>query len=347
MAKCDPELLQRAVNSARHLVDSACVLIAPKDYGTLPPDGFGFCCLETTVHQVPWMGFAATRAKLYELAGAEEYVDWVLMLDADDTFDPRSVLPDLDRLTKLGADAIAMPIDYRGIGFRWRWLRSWQLLRARRGFTFEGHGRNGLHEKLGAPYPSLTMRTDSMVYVVRDESPPRDEAKREAWFEANATRAGGRDYEEDWKSLWTDCPDDPHVTFLRAMAAKDAAATMPWHDDAKQRWRQMAYETFALRLTKNGELEETFWAHLMMGYLAPTLELSPDPIVSFDSAARIFPTRAEPYHGVASHYLATGQPEIAQAFFSRAAEQPYPTNAMGFVAVHCYSERALHEAGIE
>ncbi len=346
MAKCDPMILQRAVDSARQLIDSACIMIAPRDFDVLPVDGFGYCCLETRVAERKWTGFASTRTALYETAGSDPKVEWILMLDADDTFAPGSKLPDLKQALALGADSIHIPIEHHGLGFRWRWFRGWHLLRARRGFTWKGYGETELHEKLVAPTDSFSLRHERIIYTLRDEAPPRDESLRAEWKERNSTRAGGRDYEDDWKTLFH--ATDTHGVFLRAMAAKGAAATMPWDDDAQQRWRQMAFETFRKRTEMvGGSKDETFWSWLMMGYLSPTLENPTDGIAYFAEAASLYTDRAEPYHAIAAAHAAGGMHELAKAFRIRAAEQRYPKDTAGFVAVHCYSAEALHEVGIE
>lgn len=107
MAKCEPWELARAAKSARHLVKSACIVIAPKDYACLPREGLG---VDTHVHQIA--PSEATRSKLYDLAVADPEVDAVLLMASDDVV---SVL-DLDALPMtgpIGIDSVHTPVLVR------------------------------------------------------------------------------------------------------------------------------------------------------------------------------------------------------------------------------------------
>ena len=89
IAGASPEALQRSVDSVRHLIDSALVVIAPRAYTSLPDEGFGYCALETKVIQAPAIA-TMNRSDLVRLAEEDEIVDWILVVTAGDTI-PSSV----------------------------------------------------------------------------------------------------------------------------------------------------------------------------------------------------------------------------------------------------------------
>lgn len=121
-----PSQLQEAVNSCRHLIDSAVVVIHPRDFASLPAEGLGFIALETRVVQV-----AAGSPREVALAAAEKdgIADWVLMLGAGDRLALGAVLPDLER-HEGRVDAWEVAVERAGA----RSNRYGHLLRARRGW---------------------------------------------------------------------------------------------------------------------------------------------------------------------------------------------------------------------
>ncbi len=115
IANSDAKALQRTVDSVRHLIDSALVVIAPRAYTSLPAEGFGYCALETRVVQSPALA-TMTRDELVTLA-TEAHVDWVMTLAVGD------VVPVGVRVSDLELD-----LD----GARFEILPGVHLVRARR-----------------------------------------------------------------------------------------------------------------------------------------------------------------------------------------------------------------------
>lgn len=104
IAGSDPDLLERAVNSASHLVRSACVVIPTKKYDLLPQKGLS---VATHVHQVDG---EITASKLYELASKDEEVTCVLIMSASDALPWRTSLDDLPRTGAVGVDSAPTPV---------------------------------------------------------------------------------------------------------------------------------------------------------------------------------------------------------------------------------------------
>lgn len=91
-----PFIIKRAVDSARQLIDSAMIMIAPKAYDQLPQEGFGYCCLETKIierESVKDSPYPFLLDELLEEASKDEIVDWVLLLNPISVVLPDSKLP--------------------------------------------------------------------------------------------------------------------------------------------------------------------------------------------------------------------------------------------------------------
>lgn len=148
MSNAPSEMLLRAVQSARPLIDSACILINPKAYDRLPADGFGFMCLETKVVQLQWRGVHEMRTELLHRAEADTFVDWVLMIDADEIIAEGAKLP-------MFSDKVDAYMTPYMIGEVRRQVRFGHLMRARCGFKWTRHGmmfargdRSARHDEL-------------------------------------------------------------------------------------------------------------------------------------------------------------------------------------------------------
>lgn len=334
MAKCPPEMLQRAVNSARRFVDSACILIAPKDYGTLPSEGFGYMSLETKVVQFPWSGFSKTRAELLRRAEEDHWVDWVLMMDADDVFTAASYMPDLEASTKV--DSFEIPVELRGPGYRWRWIRAGHLMRARRGFSWIGAAGTDRHEVLINPYDTNTERHEGLVYTNVYDPRSDEVSKRDAG--ARGYGAEGNRYLADAELLKAKAESCPRAMFYYAQSLKDGGQL------------EEAIGAFQKRVQMtNGHPDETFWAQLWIGRLGARLGLNPvNPLMKAHALA---PKRAEPLFNL-EHWYREGAPvekrdqQMAHHFGTLAAACPYPRDTRYFVELNAYHPDALREAGI-
>lgn len=122
--KAHPDTLLRAVQSARHLIDSACIAIPRKGYDHLPHMGFGFMCLETEVVQFDDVDSVDAHTKLLRYAEADERVDWVLAMSPEDVIRPDTKLPLFDGSTDAYPLACESPL----------WVAC--LIRARRGLSW-------------------------------------------------------------------------------------------------------------------------------------------------------------------------------------------------------------------
>ncbi len=334
MARADPDMIRRAVRSASSMVNSVMIVVAPDD-PSIPQlrSWFG----EMGVVEQEWLGFAKTRTMA--LRHAERDVEWVMMVDADDVFAPNSVLPDLDRADAFYIDSFHIPIDLRGDGWRWRWLRDGHLMRAQKGFSWVGTGESDRHEVLLTPQGCKTERFNGLVYsnVYVPSVRVHDAVRQPGLANQSALqpKAGGRTYEGDARSFSNGSTKimEPRAAFYHAQSLKDAGRYVE------------AFRAFAHRATLVGFHEETFWAKLWMGKLAPNLGYNPVPY--FEAAHIYFPERAEPLHALESYYRNLGMHDQATLWGTLAGACAYPMDAKLFVEVHTYSERALMDAGID
>lgn len=317
MAKATIEQVLIAVSSALPVVDRTCIVVAPNDpLVTMGPLIAIHTMKPCVVIEEEWKGHAATRTAT--LRHAERMADWVVMLDADDTFAPGGQLP-----CDPSVDSYEIPVDCTFPGGRWRWLRHGHVMRSGCGFTWRGTA--GLHEVLDTS-GRKTERWDRLV--VRVEQRATD----------SRTRAGERTYDSDAERLGAHlnaCPSDARAAFYYAYSLRDAGRP------------HAAYAAFVARAGMEGFREETLWAKLWAAKLAPYVGVSYDEVILRHQEAIDFaPERAEPLREMA-HAL-RGYSKLAEAdpFDALAATKPYPIDARLFVEVNAYSPDALTAVGI-
>ncbi len=318
MAKAETAQVMNAIASAAHLVDRICLVVAPDDpltaIGPLVERAFGKPC---TILAEPWRGHAATRTAT--MRHAEHIADWVVMLDADDTFAPGASLP-----PELDADAYEIPIDCTFDGGRWRWIRHGHLMRS--GCGFQWTGTAGLHEVLDTR-GRRTDRWDGLAVCVDQR------------VGYSSTRAGGRTYQGDAHALDVHLgmhPTDTRAAFYHAYSLRDAG-NLP-----------AAYAAFVHRAgMAGGFLEETLWAKLWAAKLAPYVGLTQDEVLLRHQEAIDFaPERAEPLRQMALLRRGIGEPEQAISLEAAASQLPYPAHARSYVDVDAYAPWARAAAGI-
>lgn len=302
MAKGSPDEVLAAIESARPFVDEVCLVVAPGDELLeleLPIPG--------RIVEEPWRGHALTRTATLRHAESDPEVEWIVMIDADDTFAPGGRLPphrDTD-----GADAYSIPIDSVFPGGRWRYWRSGHVIRARRGFFWDG----AVHEAMRGPPGSRVDRWRGLVYRL---TPPQ------------GTRAGGRTYDDDAKLLAAELERDPTNTraaFYYAQSLKDAGRP------------REAIEAFLRRASMGGWVEEAFWAKLWAAKLAVNLGMVTRIEELYLGAHALLPDRAEPLRDLACVYGRMGLHDEAERYDALADALPFPYDAGLFVDVMAYA----------
>lgn len=327
MAKARPEILRRAVDSARELVTSLCLVVAPGD----PLMEFESGLPQRTIEQ-EWLGFPKTRTLLMRYAEGDPSAKWILMMDADDVFLPGSRMPDLASADRLRIDSYEIPVELVGPGYRWRWRRGGHLMRARKGFSWEGTGGSDTQEVLVVPHLAHSAPWDGLRYSnVHDPNAPANSEDARG-----AVRPGGRTYAEEAVQLGRRVramPTDTRAAYYYAQALRDAGQA------------EAAFEAYAHRARMIGGFEEeTFWAFMWMGILAPGI--GKDAVEIFHEAHRHSPHRAEPLAAIAMIFRNQGRHDLAMHFGQRAGACKFPTSARSFVDLQAYSREALLEAGI-
>jgi hypothetical protein len=320
MAKVSPDVLIRAIDSAVHLVDSICLVVAPDDelltIGPRLERRYGKRCY---VFAEKWQGHAKTRG--LAIQHASKIAEWALMIDADDVLAPGATLPDLE-----GADSFDIVVDCRfGEGGRWRWVQAGHLMRTDKVMGWSGSG--GLHESLDLVEGARVRRHDGMVYAI-------DQTVHDP------VRAGGRTYLNDANTLEAvilDNPRDARAAYYFAQSLRDAGENL------------RSYHAFLQRAAmKDGFYEETFWALLWAAKLAPFVGVPESEVIArHEDAHRFLPERAEPLFYLSLVHRGAGRYEQAIALMNEANAKPYPVDARFFIDLGAYSYAALNAAGIE
>ena len=171
-----------------------------------------------------WRGFGPSRNVAFE--AAEPHTDWLLTLDADDTFHGEIASGELDDVDVVHAE------------YRFANLHYWVPRLVRSGQGWRWHGR--AHEYLAAP-----------------DGPGRARRSHAFWVEHHADGGSRADkFEREVRLLledWAERPGDPRTAFYLGRSYDDVGT-----DDEAIAW-------YRRRLALGGWEEETFYARFRMG----------------------------------------------------------------------------------
>ncbi len=257
IARNEAAVIERCIASAALLVDHVLVVDTGSTDGTQDiVRGLGGMVVEE-----PWRDFAYNRS--HALAEHRKLsLDYVLMLDADDTI-AGSVAPNMCR------DLYDVPISYDSI----RYSRP-QLMRNSMPFFFKGV----VHEYLDCGEPFTRATAEGLtIYVGRDGSRSRNPRK----------------YEEDAALLERelDAETDPFLrsryTFYLAQSYRDCGQ------------REKAIDAYLRRATLGYWAEEVYVSFLEAGDLMAALGWPHETVMAaYGAAARTVPGRAEAWHAM-------------------------------------------------
>jgi glycosyltransferase involved in cell wall biosynthesis len=231
-----------------------------------------------------WRGFGPSRNVAFE--AAEPYSDWLLTLDADDTFHGAIVRPEL-----IGVDSLEAE-------YRYAHLRYWvpRLVRSRRGWRW--HGR--AHEYLAAPGAAKTARSSSF------------------WVEHHADGGSRADKFQREVTLlledWTERPDDPRTAFYLGRS----------YDDIGNNAQAIVW--YRRRLSVGGWEEEDFYTRFRLGACLLRAGHGEEGCGELWRAWGERPWRAEPLVLLAEYYRGQSLWELAwqatELAFGRAGAEP-------------------------
>jgi glycosyltransferase involved in cell wall biosynthesis len=259
-----------------------------------------------------WRGFGPSRT--VALRAAEAHSDWMLVLDADDTFhgkiDEAQWLP--------GTDCIEARIQSGDLVW---WLP--KLLRSNRGWESRGRA----HEYYNSPIASPAIRTDSF------------------WIEHHGDGSGrAGKFHRDVALLLTDWEEDPTDSRTAFYLARS-------YDDAGD-WPQ-AIDWYRTRLRLGGWDEETFYARYRLGACLVNLGATQEGCGHLWEAWGLRTDRAEPLVTLAEHYRLSQQWALAyhviDLAYSHCLAQPgnrLPRHTGLFVDVNAAAWRAAYEQSI-
>jgi glycosyltransferase involved in cell wall biosynthesis len=231
-----------------------------------------------------WRGFGPSRNIAFE--AAEPHSDWLLTLDADDTFHGTVVASELTGVDSLEAE------------YRYASLRYWvpRLVRSGRGWRW--HGR--AHEYLAAPEVSKTARSGSF------------------WVEHHADGGSRADKFQREVTLlledWAERPDDPRTAFYLGRS----------YDDLGNNAQAIVW--YRRRLSVGGWEEENFYTRFRLGACLLRTGQAEEGCGELWRAWGERPWRAEPLVLLAEHYRGQSLWELAwqasELAFGRAGAEP-------------------------
>ena len=232
-----------------------------------------------------WRGFGPSRNVAF--AAAEPHTDWLLTLDADDTFHGAIARDELTDVDALHAE------------YRFASLHYWVPRLVRAGQGWQWHGR--AHEYLAAP-----------------EGAGRARRSHAFWVEHHADGGNRRDkFEREVNLLledWAEHPDDPRTAFYLGRSYDDAGAD----GDAITWYRR--------RLALPGWDEEDFYTRFRLGACLVRAGHSEEGCGQLWRAWGQRPWRAEPLVVLAEHYRGLGLWPLAwqacQLAFSHTGARP-------------------------
>lgn len=265
------------------------------------------------LHERPWVGFGHNRTEALQLCDGK--AEWAWMIDADDFIQGDFQFP-LNPAQELDGFAL----KFRRQDFAW-WRT--QVFRTGRNWKYVGV----LHE-----YPTI------------DNTQPKI-GKLEGEYAIVARTLGARNkditpiekYKKDAQvledALKTE-PDNIRYQFYLAQSYFDS-----------QQWDK-AEAAYTKRVQMGGWEEEQFYAAFRIGMCRglqnkPWLEIQQ----AFLEAWEIRPNRAEPLHQIARVYRLMGHPRLGFLYAKMAAEIPFPTDDILFVAEDVYRYAILDEIG--
>jgi tetratricopeptide (TPR) repeat protein len=281
-------------NESATLPRLARTLVGQIDYWTLVDTGStddtvevarqAFCYAPGEIFEDSWRGFGPSRNVAFQ--AAEPHSDWLLTLDADDTFHGTIVRNEF------------AGVDYLEAEYRYASLRYWVPRLVPSGQGWRWHGR--AHEYLAAPGALKSARSNAF------------------WVEHHAdggSRAGKFDREvtlllEDWAER----PDDPRTAFYLGRSYDDLANPA------------QAIVWYRRRLTVGGWEEETFYTRFRLGACLLQAGHAEEACGELWRAWGERPWRAEPLVLLAEHYRGHGLWELAWAAselaYRRAGAEP-------------------------
>jgi glycosyltransferase involved in cell wall biosynthesis len=273
-----------------------------------------FAGIPGEVIRAEWRGYGPSRN--VALAAARPHTDWVLTLDADDTFH--------------GAIACDVPSEFDGIEAEYHVgrLRYWvpRLVRSNTEWTWRGRA----HEYLARSEGAFNLYRATSFYVEHHA----DGGNRGDKFERELTLLL-EDHREN--------PHDDRTAFYLGRAYDDAG------DPAQ------AADWYRTRLDLGGWVEETFYATWRLGVCLLALGQIDEGCGVLWRAWGDRPWRAEPLWSLAEHYRTSGQWQLgfeacAVARRQCGIEADVPGNGFGgdrlFVHADVYEWRISYELSI-
>jgi glycosyltransferase involved in cell wall biosynthesis len=267
----EANVLPRLADSVRDHIDYWTVVDTGSEDDTLEVLDRVFTPVEGTVIEHSFDGFGPSRT--LALRTAEDHCDWMLVMDADETFHG-----DLGMVT-ITDEVDCIEAEQHNGDMRF-WLP--RLLRSHRGWESRGRA----HEYYTSPVAHPPVRTDA--FYIEHHGDGHDRPKK---------------FDRDIPLLQADWDEEPNArTAFYLARSYDDLGDMP-----------QAVEWYRRRLTLPGWIEETFYARYRLGACLLALGADTEAAGHLWLAWNDQPHRAEPLVALAAHYRSNERWQLAWA----------------------------------
>lgn len=307
IVKNEAHVIRRCLASARPLIDHWVIVDTGSTDGTQQIIREFLADIPGTLHERPWKNFGHNRNEALDLA--RDKADYVLMIDADETF----IVPDGFEWPELTADCYRLQVEYGEMVYD----RA-AMVAMKQPWWWEGV----LHEYLETRGAHTTDRLEApRVFVRHDGARAHDPTT----------------YDRDSALLEQALIDDPNNTryqFYLAQSYRDAGKL------------EKAKDAYLKRATMGGWDEEVWYSLFQAVAMLEAMGAADDEVISgYMKVWEQRPHRIEPLHALARYLRVLGRYEMAAMIARRGMLQPMPTDIL-FVDASVYRWRMKDEFSV-
>ncbi len=321
IVKNEAHIIERCLASVKPYITRWCIVDTGSTDGTQDVIRKYLADIPGNLHGLPWREFDGSRTDSLDLARDQcEGKGWLLLIDADETLNiDNGVL----EIPNDGHDAYCAWISY---GEGQRWARH-ALLRANKPWYFKMPRHEGLYCKTYTP-SRLEPIDNFKIWSGTDSGRRKEDAHEKFMRDAKVL-----------EGYLLKNPDDTRCCYYIAQSYRDAADSVTPSDRAAMQKALLAYLKRADM--PGGFDQETFSAMFQAARCMTSLGYPPDRVVGqLFRAFNFRPSRVEPLHTLAVHFMANDQWALAELVASKAATTPPPNDSFTDFDLGVYNWKA-------
>ncbi len=330
IVKDEAEVITRAFNSVKHIVDYYCICDTGSTDNTIQviKDYFKENKLKGKVHERPWVNFGHNRTECFQLASGIS--DYNMTLDADEVFCPYvngeiQTTSIVKSLPKLETDSVDVTTKYGRLTYQ-----RTQFVKDSLGWVWH----QPLHEYLWCPAASSISRLEDVaVYPTPDGARAKDKNR----------------YAKDalvFEEYLLDNPEDARAWFYLAQSYRDSSQYKRALEALEKvlefsKWDQEIFEA----LLRKARLKMMV-RQIELSQMIPDAKVAEELVGYFLTAYQYRPIRAEPLHDLLQYYRTSRQYHLAAMLGETAIKIPFPENETLFVETDIYNFRIKDELAL-